>query len=100
MPRECVTKKERGVYSKKPISSNAKQSSDAPQTKQTKDLIRWIVRDIPQRVCTDEGTLCGQLELTQLIPEILSPQRDCSKISHRYVIKHLIMDTEPSSPSA
>lgn len=61
-----VTKKRRGVYSEKPISSNAKPSSDAPQTKQTKHLIRLIVRDIPQlNVCADEGTLCGQLQLTQ-----------------------------------
>ena len=44
----CVRKVKRGVYSKKPISRNAKPSSDAPQTKQTKHLIRLIVRDIPQ----------------------------------------------------
>jgi len=44
----CVRKEVRGVYSKKPISRNAKPSSDAPQSKQTKHLIRLIVRDIPQ----------------------------------------------------
>lgn len=54
-----VTKKERGVYSKKPISSNAKPSSDAPQTKQTKHLIRLIVRDIPQlNVCAPMRARC------------------------------------------
>lgn len=48
----CKRRGERGVYSKKPISCNAKPSSDAPQTKQTKHLIRPIVRDIPQlNVC-------------------------------------------------
>lgn len=48
----CARKEERGVYSKKPISRNAKPSSDAPQTKQTKHPIRLIVRDIPQlNVC-------------------------------------------------
>lgn len=50
---------------KKPISCNDEPSSDAPQTKQTKQPIRLIVRDIPWlNVCVcvraDEGTLCGQ----------------------------------------
>lgn len=37
---------------KKPISCNDEPSSDAPQTKQTKQPIRLIVRDIPRlNVC-------------------------------------------------
>lgn len=51
-----MTKKKRGVYSKKPISSNAKPSSDAPQTKH---LIRLIVGDIPQlNVCVPMRARC------------------------------------------
>lgn len=39
---------ERSIQPKTPISCNDEPSSDAPQTKQTKQPIRWIVRDIPQ----------------------------------------------------
>lgn len=48
--------RERGVYSKKPISRNAKPSSDAPQTKHP---IRLNVRDIPQlNVCVPMRARC------------------------------------------
>lgn len=40
MRRGCVSKEERDVYPTKPISHNAKPSSDAPQTKQTEQPIR------------------------------------------------------------
>lgn len=63
--RGCIREEERGVYSKKSISHNAKPSSDTPQTKQTKHLIRLIVRHSSAEcmcmcVCANEGTLCGQ----------------------------------------
>lgn len=63
----CVGEEERGVYSKKPISRNAKPSSDAPQTKQTKHPIRVIVRDIPQL------PMRAGCVVTKLIPK--SPKR-------------------------
>lgn len=59
----CEGTGERSCSPKKPISCNDEPSSDAPQTKQTKQPIRLIVRDIPRLhvcVCADEGTLCGQ----------------------------------------
>ena len=57
--RKEERERERGVYSKKPISRNAKPSSDAPQTKQTKHPIRLNVRDIPQlNVCVPMGARC------------------------------------------
>lgn len=63
-----MREEERGVYSKKPISRNAKPSSDAPQTKQTKHLIKLIVRDIPQlNGCVPMRARCV---VTQLIPKI------------------------------
>lgn len=70
------------MYSKKPISLNAKPSSDAPQTKQTKHLIRLIVRDIPQlNVCVLMRARCvvNSAQTTDTRYRL----RVCSKMSHR-----------------
>ena len=77
-----MREEERGVYSKKPISRNAKPSSDAPQTKQTKHLIRLIVRDIPQlNGCVPMRARCV---VTQLIPKNPKVPREFAAImSHR-----------------
>lgn len=49
----------RSSQSKKPISCNDEPSSDGPQTKQTKQPIRWIVRDIPRlSVCVPMRAHC------------------------------------------
>lgn len=77
----CVWKEERGVYSKKPISRNAKPSSDAPQTKQTKHLIRLIVRDIPQlNVCVLMRARC--VVNSAHTTDTRNRLRVCSNVSH------------------
>lgn len=79
----CIRKKGRGVYSKRPISRNAKPSSDAPQTKH---LIMLIVRHIPQlNVCVPMRARCVVNSAHTTDTKNLNPQRFSSKMSHRYV---------------
>lgn len=77
----CVRKEERGVYSKKPITRNAKPSSDAPQTKHP---IRMIVRDIPQlNGCVPMRARCVVNSAHTTDTKNPSPRRVCSNMSHR-----------------
>lgn len=81
------------MYSKKPISHNAKPSSDAPQTKQTKHLIRSIVRhSSAECVCVPMWARCvvnSAHKTDTKIPE------ERATMSHRQV--NLIFKTETSS---
>lgn len=80
----CEERGERGVYTEKPISRNAKPSSDARQTKQTKHLIRLIVRDIPQlNGCVPMRARCVVNSAHTTDTKNTSPRRVCSKMSHR-----------------
>lgn len=80
----CVRKEQSSVYVKNSISRNAEPSSDAPQTKQTKHLIRLIVRDIPQlNVCVLLRAPCVVNSAQATDTKNPSPYRVCSKMSHR-----------------